>query len=370
MQRREKEQKEGNVVLFFLPSPFLSSASSSLIAIPLLCWSVSQTCAVLSSLFRWCVPHDTNNHPNTLPLVPSCSLFLSLQNLTTSFSDIWFDCSLFCDTPQWWMVDAMFIGFLLFLSIQVTAISAAAAAASVFSDCAFIQQTYLDSAAVRNQILFNNQTSITLTAGYAFDAPSTYELGLIYLFRSSHYFVPFPILFNCTTIVESCRMKTIAGSMLTSRESESIPVPLTPANYTTTTTSTSFRINQMGLYLAQGRYQLSNCTWNNASSITDPRQIFDIEIRFERTIGKVFNTNRKQTTALLLARDTSANKRVDNFACSGRVHERCVFFSSSFISLREWSEYVLVESIILLPGIRKTAERCSNHRCRKRQVKA
>jgi hypothetical protein len=73
----------------------------------------------------------------------------------------------------------------------------------------------------------------------------------------------------------------MAGTTLTSRDSESINVPLTQFNFT----STSIQTNQMGLYLIQGQYQLSNCILNNGQDITDNQTIFNIQIQYEKTVG-------------------------------------------------------------------------------------
>ncbi len=74
----------------------------------------------------------------------------------------------------------------------------------------------------------------------------------------------------------------MAGTTLTSRDSEPINVPLTPFNYT----STSIQSNQMGLYLIQGQYQLSNCLLNDGQGITDNQTIFNIQILYEKSVGK------------------------------------------------------------------------------------
>ena len=42
----------------------------------------------------------------------------------------------------------------------------------------------------------------------------------------------------------------------------------------------------MGLYLKQGRYQLSNCSLNNDQQMTDPQTIFQIQIQYEKPVGK------------------------------------------------------------------------------------
>ena len=176
------------------------------------------------------------------------------------------------------VVDAMFIVFLLFFSIELTF------TINITSNCFFDQQYYSSSVAIRNQIESLNQTSILLRAAFNYppssQSPSTFQLGLIYTFSDSYTLVPFPVVFNCTNIVQSCQLKTIAGTTTVSRDSEPIRISLTPFNYTGSNTI------QMGLYLRQGRYQLSNCTSNNGTNITDSGQIFTIDIQYERSIGR------------------------------------------------------------------------------------
>ncbi|UJR14193.1 hypothetical protein I4U23_001186 [Adineta vaga] len=190
------------------------------------------------------------------------------------------------------MVYAMFMVFLLFLYIQTinsqqttTTISTP----TLVYGCSFANNTYLTNTAVANQFQFLNHTSIKLTASYTFLSlplsSSIFEIGLIYPFSTSTYLVPFPIFFDCASIVHSCQLKTVAGTTLTSRDSEPIRVQLTPFNYS----SNSIQINQMGLYLKQGRYQLTNCSINNGLFITDPQTIFDIQIDYEKPVGTTCN---------------------------------------------------------------------------------
>ncbi len=181
----------------------------------------------------------------------------------------------------------MFIVFLLFLYIHTAHCQTATTSippTSVYN-CSFLSNIYLSNSAVYNQFQFLNQTSILLTASYAFlSSPltiSTFEIGLIYPFDTSTYLVPFPVVFNCATSVRYCQLQTIAGT--TSRYSEPIYVPLTSFNYTSTPS------NQMGLYLKQGQYQLSNCTLDNGQYITDPNTQFIIQIQYEKTVGKINN---------------------------------------------------------------------------------
>jgi hypothetical protein len=190
------------------------------------------------------------------------------------------------------MVCAMFMVFLLFLYIhtvncQLTTTTTTTPAPTLVYGCAFANNTYLINAAVSNQFQFSNYTSVTLTASYAFvSLPlsiSTFEIGLIYPFSPSTNLVPFPIFFNCASIIHSCQLKTVAGTTSTSRDSESIQVPLTSFNYS----SSSMQINQMGFYLKQGRYQLTNCSINNGSYMTDPDTVFNIQIDYEKSVGKV-----------------------------------------------------------------------------------
>jgi hypothetical protein len=179
------------------------------------------------------------------------------------------------------MVYAMLIVFFILFYIQTIT-----TAVNLVYNCSFLNNTYSTNAAVSNQFTFINQTSIVLIAEYAFvSAPlsvSTYDLGLIYPFSSTNYFVPFPILLNCASIVSSCQLKIMAGSTVTSRDAEPINVALTQFNYT----STSIQSNQRGLYLIQGQYQLSNCLLNDGQDVTDNQTIFNIQILYEKSVGK------------------------------------------------------------------------------------
>ena len=185
------------------------------------------------------------------------------------------------------MVYAMFMVFLLFLYIQTINSQLTTTSTPTFLyGCSFVNRTYLANAAVANQFQFVNSSSVKLIASYSFLSStasiSTFEIGLIYPFSTSTYLVPFPIILDCGSIVSSCQLQTVAGSTLTSRYSEPIVVPLTPFNYS----SNSISLNQMGLYLRQGQYQLSNCSINNGQYMTDPQTIFNIEIDYEEPVGK------------------------------------------------------------------------------------
>jgi len=188
------------------------------------------------------------------------------------------------------MVYAMFIVFLLFLYIHTAHCQTTTTIIpqNFIYNCSFLNNNYSTNAAVVNQFQFPNSTSIILTAEYAFlSSPltiSTFDIGLIYPFSTSTYLVPFPIFLNCASIVNSCQLKTMAGTTLTSRDSEPINVPLTPINFT----STSIQSNQMGLYLIEGKYQLSNCILNNGEAITDNQTIFNIQIQYEETVGMIY----------------------------------------------------------------------------------
>jgi hypothetical protein len=175
----------------------------------------------------------------------------------------------------------MFIVFLLFLYIHI--IFCQTPTPNLISNCSFLNQIYLTNSAVFDQFQFNNNTSILLTASYAFSSSSlsTFQLGLIYQFPNLNYLVPFPIIFDCASIVRSCQLKTTPGTTITSRDSEPIHVDLTSFNYTST-----IQFNQMGLYLRQGQYQLSNCSLNNGQQMTDPQTIFHIQIQYEKPVGK------------------------------------------------------------------------------------
>ncbi|UJR32862.1 hypothetical protein I4U23_020323 [Adineta vaga] len=177
----------------------------------------------------------------------------------------------------------MVIVFLLFLYIHTALCQLNITTSNFVSNCSFLTNTYLSNAAISDQFQLNNQTSIILTASYAFSLPSTFELGLIYPFPSSNYLVPFPIIFDCAAIVQSCQLKTMTGTTITTRDSEPIHVQLTSFNYTKTTTLGEF--NQMSLFLKQGRYQLSNCSLNNDQQMTDPQTIFNIQIQYEKSVG-------------------------------------------------------------------------------------
>lgn len=155
---------------------------------------------------------------------------------------------------------------------------------SISSNCSFVQEFYYSHSSVSEQIHFINQTSIHLTAHHAFLSTiqrSILQFGLIYQFPSSDYLVPFPILFTCATMVQTCQLKMIPTSTIPSRHSEAINVQLTPLNFTS-----NRMMNIMGLYLKQGRYQLSHCSFNNGELITDPQMMFDIHIQYEKSIGK------------------------------------------------------------------------------------
>src|SRR5690349_8350160 len=97
------------------------------------------------------------------------------------------------------MVYAMFIVFLLLLYIHTA--HCQTTTPNFIYNCSFLNSTYSTNAAVLNQFQFVNQTSIILTAHYAFlssiSSISTFEVGLIYPFLTSNYLVPFPVIFNC-----------------------------------------------------------------------------------------------------------------------------------------------------------------------------
>ena len=154
-----------------------------------------------------------------------------------------------------------------------------------FDNCSFLSSTYISNSAVTNQFLLLNRTSIVLTAYYAFISPSTtistYDLGLIYPFATTNYLVPFPLLFNCTSMmIQSCLLQRLAGSgTLMARDGEPINVPTSSINYT-------FALNQRGFYLREGQYQLSQCSLDNGQIIADNQTRFSIQIRYEKSQGK------------------------------------------------------------------------------------
>lgn len=186
----------------------------------------------------------------------------------------------------------MFMVFFLFLCIHIvncqltTTTTTSTAAPTLVYGCSFANSTYLSNAAASNQFRFLNSTSVSLAASYAFvSSPltiTTFEVGLIYPFSSSTNLVPFPVVFTCASTVHSCQLKTVPGTTVTSRDAEPIRVPLTPFNYS----SNSIRPNQMGFYLKQGRYQLSNCSINDGADMTDPYTVFTIQIDYEKPVGK------------------------------------------------------------------------------------
>ncbi|CAF3753537.1 unnamed protein product [Rotaria socialis] len=186
----------------------------------------------------------------------------------------------------------MVIVFLLFLYIHVGNCQITTAKTpNWLHNCSFLNDIYLSNAAVSDQFQFNNYTSISLTANFAFTPSSfslsSFEFGLIYRFPTSNYLVPFPVIFDCASIVHSCQLKTITGTTTALRDSEPIRVQLTPFNYMSTITRTPF--NQMGLYLKQGRYEISNCSLNNGQQTTDPKTIFNIQIQYEKPVGSSCN---------------------------------------------------------------------------------
>ena len=179
----------------------------------------------------------------------------------------------------------MVIALLLLLLLLGIQTGSCQSSGSVLTDCSFANQTYLANAALLNQFQFTNRTSIVLRASYAFGSlSSTFELGLVYQFSTSNYLLPFPIIFNCASHVRSCQLKTMTGTTGPTRNSEPILVQLTRFNYSNVRTASPF--NQMGLYLKQGRYQLSNCTLNDGHDSTDPQTIFHLNIQYEKSVGK------------------------------------------------------------------------------------
>lgn len=148
------------------------------------------------------------------------------------------------------------------------------------SNCSFVSNTYTSNSSVANQFTFLNRTSIVLTASYAFVSSSTYNLGLIYPFATNNYLVPFPLWLNCSSMIESCLLERIAGSRLSTRDGELINVPSSLINFT-------FAFNQRVFYLGEGQYQLSNCAFDNGRSKTDNQTKFSIQIRYEKSSGKI-----------------------------------------------------------------------------------
>lgn len=175
----------------------------------------------------------------------------------------------------------------LFLFLDIHLIHCQTSTSNLTDNCSFSFNTYSSNSAVANQFTILNRTSIVLTAYYALISPSTtisaYDLGLIYSFATTNYFVPFPLLLNCTSMmIQSCLLQRVAGSSsstLMARDGEPINVRLSSINYT-------FALNQQGFYLGEGQYQLSNCSLNNGQIIADNQTKFSIQIRYEKSQGK------------------------------------------------------------------------------------
>lgn len=185
----------------------------------------------------------------------------------------------------------------------------ATATPTLVDNCSFSSNTYLSNAAVADQFELLNRTSISLTASYAFASASTFELGLIYPFSSTNYLVPFPIIFDCASVVRSCQLKTVTGTTLATRDSEPIRVQLTAFNYSQPAAAAT-RFSQMSLYLKQGRYQLSNCSLDDEQHMTDPRTIFHLNIQYEKPVGK----NAKEKSCVLISLNVYARCLSDRLA--------------------------------------------------------
>lgn len=231
---------------------------------------------ILEHNFTYCFSHSLFDSLSFFLLL-NCIIFRHLIQLF-----------LLRDTLQWCIVCAMIIVFLLFLYIHAGHSQIPIKTPNLMHNCSFLNNLYLSNAAVSDQFQFNNSTSIKLIASYTFQPASftlsTFEFGLIYQFSTSNYLVPFPVVFDCAPIVQSCQLKTMKSSAMASRGSEPIRVQLTSFNYTSPSTKSQF--NQMGLYLKQGRYQLSNCTLSNGKQMTDPNTVFHIQIQYEKSVGK------------------------------------------------------------------------------------
>lgn len=180
------------------------------------------------------------------------------------------------------MVYAMFIVFLCFLYLQTFDCQSTATAKPI-SNCTFSSSIYSSNSAVANQFRFPNRTSLVLTAEYALLSSavnlSAFEIGLIYQFPSISDLVPFPVFLSCSANVLSCQLTTMAGTTSQARDSEPITVNLINLNYTSVN-------SQRSLYLIQGEYQLSNCLLDNGESITDNQTVLNIQIQYEKAVGR------------------------------------------------------------------------------------
>ena len=152
----------------------------------------------------------------------------------------------------------------------------------LLSNCSFNTDLYYRRSAVQNQFQFINRTSLTLFASYAFQSLDIgFQLGLIYPYGSNEYLLPFPLMLNCASDVQSCQLKSINNP---SSNAEWIRVQLNNINYTDDRTNQLW--NQRSFFLRQGRYQLSNCSMNNGQFITDSQTILSLEIHYEKSQGE------------------------------------------------------------------------------------
>lgn len=240
--------------------------------------------------------------------------------------------------------DARFVSAMIFLIfIFLTSIE------QIRADCSFLSTIYHRQSAVENQFRLINESSIQLSASFSFLSSksfSHFELGLIYQYPSTDFFVPFPVDFNCSTNVDSCQIKSMTNTHLSNNNAESIRVTLTSINYRTA--RTNYFWQKTGLFLRQGRYQLSNCTEKNGRSITDPRTIFFIEIQYEKPIGessfetrrrKILEDNRRFETFLFTASQCNPNSNdcgpsslIDCSSYSSTC--QCVSTKNQFASIR------------------------------------
>lgn len=225
----------------------------------------------------------------------------------------------------------MFIVFWIYLFIFLRTIQS-----NQISNCSFLSSIYRTNSAVSNQIEFLNQTSIRLFAHHAFlSSVSSLEFGLIYQYSQSNYLVPFPLLLSCTNTIYSCQLTT-----MTTRDFEPIHVQLTALNFT--------RFNHtMGLYLKQGRYQLSNCSINNNNNqqdFTDLKTIFYIDIQYEKPVGSPCDsfddrcgsssvTTCSSSTCTCLSNSSSLVAYSDSYFCADMLNtSNCQVFPSRCIA--------------------------------------
>ena len=186
------------------------------------------------------------------------------------------------NAPSWWIfLWTMRIGLLILL-LHLLLLCPPMDTFVLLSNCSFNADLYQRRAAVQNQFQIFNRTSLSLFASYAFQSlDNRFQLGLIYPYGSNDYLLPFPLMLDCASDVQSCQLKSISNP---SSNAEWIRVQLNSINYTDARTNQLW--NQRSFFLKQGRYQLSNCSMNNGEFVTDPRTIFSLDIQNEKSQGE------------------------------------------------------------------------------------